>query len=222
MRTNAKVEAIDGQGVTIGGQKLSPRVRCSGQPACRPSGLTDRPRRSKPIVAGRIKVNNDCSVPGHPNVFVVGDMARRETAPGLLAARRRASCDSDRRARGPHDSSRSRRRAARPFDYTRQGHDGDDRQEPCGRADWPREAHRPNRLVRLAARPRVQLIGFRNRVAVLFGWAWNYMFSKREARSGITEKEWKLSATDGPRARRSRGSRGRPAGSGTASAQTPG
>jgi NADH dehydrogenase len=36
-----------------------------------------------------------------------------------------------------------------------------------------------------------QLIGFRNRLAVLFNWAWNYIFSRREARL-ITEKEWKL------------------------------
>jgi NADH dehydrogenase len=35
------------------------------------------------------------------------------------------------------------------------------------------------------------LIGFRNRLAVLFNWAWNYLFSRREARL-ITEKEWKL------------------------------
>lgn len=35
------------------------------------------------------------------------------------------------------------------------------------------------------------LIGFRNRVAVLFNWIWSYMFSKREA-SLITEKEWRL------------------------------
>ena len=36
-----------------------------------------------------------------------------------------------------------------------------------------------------------QLIGFRNRLAVIVNWAWNYMFSKRGARL-ITEKEWKL------------------------------
>ena len=35
------------------------------------------------------------------------------------------------------------------------------------------------------------LIGFRNRVTVLFGWAWAYLFSRREARL-ITEKEWRL------------------------------
>ena len=35
------------------------------------------------------------------------------------------------------------------------------------------------------------LIGFRNRLAVLFNWAWNYLFSRREARL-IIEKEWRL------------------------------
>ena len=28
-----------------------------------------------------------------------------------------------------------------------------------------------------------QLIGFRNRLAVIFNWAWNYMFSKRGAQA---------------------------------------
>ena len=32
---------------------------------------------------------------------------------------------------------------------------------------------------------------FRNRLTVLFNWAWNYMFSRREARL-IIDKEWKL------------------------------
>jgi NADH dehydrogenase len=35
------------------------------------------------------------------------------------------------------------------------------------------------------------LIGFRNRAAVLWLWAWNYLFSRRESRL-ITEREWKL------------------------------
>ena len=40
------------------------------------------------------------------------------------------------------------------------------------------------------------LIGFRNRVAVLFNWIWSYLFSKREARL-ITEKEWRLRNSTG-------------------------
>ena len=35
------------------------------------------------------------------------------------------------------------------------------------------------------------LIGFRNRLVVLFNWIWCYMFSRREARL-ITEREWRL------------------------------
>jgi NADH dehydrogenase len=33
--------------------------------------------------AGRVKVNPDLSIPGHPNVFVVGDMAFVEGVPGM-------------------------------------------------------------------------------------------------------------------------------------------
>ena len=35
------------------------------------------------------------------------------------------------------------------------------------------------------------LIGFRNRISVVFHWAWAYVFSRREARL-ITEREWRL------------------------------
>ena len=31
--------------------------------------------------AGRVKVTPDLSVPGHPDIFVIGDTAQRSTAP---------------------------------------------------------------------------------------------------------------------------------------------
>ena len=40
--------------------------------------------------AGRVKVLPDLSIPGHPNVFVVGDMAAVEACPGWRRARSRA------------------------------------------------------------------------------------------------------------------------------------
>jgi NADH dehydrogenase len=82
VRTNAKVDDIDAEGVTIGTAHLPARTVfwAAGVQAERlqiiPPPDTDR--------ASRIKVNNDCSVPGHPNVFVVGDMASLEIAPGQL------------------------------------------------------------------------------------------------------------------------------------------
>jgi NADH dehydrogenase len=35
------------------------------------------------------------------------------------------------------------------------------------------------------------LVGFRNRVAVMSQWAWNYLFSRRDSRL-ITERDWRL------------------------------
>ncbi len=50
------------------------------------------------------------------------------------------------------------------------------------------------------------LIGFRNRVVVLFQWAWSYMTFRRGSRL-ITNREWRLSLTD-PRTRRARATDG--------------
>src|SRR5688572_4077522 len=78
VRTNAKVDAIDARGVTIGSRRLDARTVfwAAGVQAERltitPAPVTDR--------ASRIKVRDDCSLPGHPNVFVAGDMAAIEMA----------------------------------------------------------------------------------------------------------------------------------------------
>src|SRR5262245_61629561 len=82
VRTNAKVDAIDGEGVTIGSERLAARTVfwAAGVQAERltivPMPATDR--------ASRIKVNTDLSIPGYPGVFVVGDMASLEIAPGAF------------------------------------------------------------------------------------------------------------------------------------------
>ena len=82
VRTNAKVDAIDSEGVTIGTERLAARTVfwAAGVQAERlaitPPLETDR--------ASRIKVNDDYSLPGYANVFVVGDMASLEMAPGQL------------------------------------------------------------------------------------------------------------------------------------------
>src|SRR5438876_8751921 len=74
--TGSQVERIDADGVTIGSQKLLAHsvFWAAGVEAARlriqPPVETDR--------AGRIKVTGDFSVPGQPNVFVVGDMASFE------------------------------------------------------------------------------------------------------------------------------------------------
>ncbi len=189
VRTNAKVDAIDAEGVTIGSQKLRARsvFWAAGVQAERltfiPPLEADR--------AARIKVNNDFSVPGHPNVFVVGDMASFEIAPGtLLPGVAPAAIQAGQHAATMllHDLEGEPRR---PFEYRDQGSMATigksravaqiGRLKLTGRTAWVAWL-----LVHVFS-----LIGFRNRMVVLFNWVWSYMFSRREARL-IVEKEWRL------------------------------
>jgi len=73
VRTNARVENVDADGVVVNGQRIGSRTvlwtaGVIASPAGRWVGAeTDR--------TGRVKVNADLSVPGRPNVFVIGDTA---------------------------------------------------------------------------------------------------------------------------------------------------
>ncbi len=76
IRTGRPVEAIDAGGVAVGGERIEAGV-VLWTAGVRPSPVaawlgaaTDR--------AGRVRVEPDLSVPGHPEVFVVGDVAARE------------------------------------------------------------------------------------------------------------------------------------------------
>ena len=73
VRTSSPVEAIDSEGVVIAGERIPAKtVIWTAGVAASPAGQwlgaeTDR--------GGRIKVGSDASVPGHPNIFVIGDTA---------------------------------------------------------------------------------------------------------------------------------------------------
>jgi len=189
VRTGAKVDAIDSDGVTIGSERIPARTAfwAAGVQAERLK-ITPAPEADR---ASRIKVTPDCSVPGYPHVFVVGDMAAMEMSPGLLVPGV---------AQGAMQSGEHAARmiladlvgeSRRPFIY-------DDK----GSMATIGKSRAVAQIGRVALTGRVawlfwlvvhvySLIGFRNRLAVLFNWAWNYMFSRREARL-ITEKEWRL------------------------------
>jgi NADH dehydrogenase FAD-containing subunit len=73
VRTDSKVEQVDDRGVVVNGERIPSRTvfwtaGVVASPAGRWLGAdVDR--------AGRIKVGPDLSVPGHPNVFAIGDTA---------------------------------------------------------------------------------------------------------------------------------------------------
>ena len=189
VRTNAMVQSIDAHGVTIGTERLDARTVfwAAGVQAER---LTITPPLDADR-ASRIKVGADCSVPGFANVFVVGDMASLEMAPGQLVpgvapAAMQAGEHAARMILG--DLTGEPRRS---FVYNDKG-----TMATIGKSRAVGQIGRVKLTGRIAWLAWLlihvyQLIGFRNRLAVLFNWAWNYMFSKRGARL-ITEKEWKL------------------------------
>lgn len=73
VHANAKVEKVDADGVVVAGTRIPSRtVIWSAGVVASPAGRwlgveTDR--------SGRVKVGEDLSVPGHPDVFVIGDTA---------------------------------------------------------------------------------------------------------------------------------------------------
>ena len=90
VRTNAKVESVDTKGVVVNGQRIaSPTVLWSAGVVASPAGgwlnaETDR--------SGRVKVNADFSVPGHPDIFAIGDtVAVVAPSRNLFGARRDAA-----------------------------------------------------------------------------------------------------------------------------------
>jgi NADH dehydrogenase len=132
---------------------------------------------------GRIVVEPDLSVPGHPECFVIGDLAASREDDGTLhpqmapLAQQGADHVADQLAR------RRDGRATQPFHYKNKGV-----MATIGRnaavAELPNGMRFRGRLawVMWLALHLQRLVGYRNRFEVLTSWAWNYLTSDRTAR----------------------------------------
>jgi NADH dehydrogenase len=92
MRTRTMVTEIDAQGVTVRGTEGTETSRIEARTVLWAAGVavgrfgkavaeaTDAPTDR----VGRIKVNHDLTVPGHPDIWVVGDLASAEWSPGQM------------------------------------------------------------------------------------------------------------------------------------------
>ena len=122
VHTSTPVSKVDAEGIVADGKRvLAGTVLWSAGVMASPAGrwlgaATDR--------SGRVIVNPDLSVPGHPEIFVIGDtahvVAHTAQSAGYQgeeandAARRRAACDSRRPVRGQgHPPPRARTETAR-------------------------------------------------------------------------------------------------------------
>jgi NADH dehydrogenase len=180
VRTGSAVTAVDASGVAIGGERIG-----AGTVLWAAGVATSALARQLGVPldrAGRVPVEPDLSVPSHPEIFVVGDLAAflHQTGaplPGLspvaMQEGRHAARSIVRRLRGL---------PSRPFRYVDKG-----TMAVIGRSAAVAEIRR----LRLWGWPAwlawcfvhiFFLIGFRNRFLVMFEWAWAYVTYDRGAR----------------------------------------
>ena len=180
VRCGRPVTAVGPDGVDAGGERIEARtVLWAAGVAASPLAKTlDAPLDA----AGRVRVRPDLSVPGHPEAFVVGDLAalvdeRGATVPGVAPA---AIQEGRHAARNVARSVAGE--ATESFRYVDKGS-----LATIGRAAAVADFGfvRVSGLVAWLLWILVHiffLIGFRNRAIVLFEWAWAYFTSQRGAR----------------------------------------
>jgi NADH dehydrogenase len=180
--TGRRVTGVDAEGVTLGAERLSARtVVWAAGVAASPLGASlgvplDR--------AGRVKVQPDLSVPGHPELFVAGDLASLEGVPGIAPAAKQMGKHVARNVVLLLNNEKTR-----PFRYRDYG-----QLATIGRNAAVAQFGRlklsgfPAWLMWLVAHIYF-LINFRNRVVVLIDWAWSYFTQDRYARIIIDRSE---------------------------------
>lgn len=182
VRFEEQVVRVTEHAVHLKGGETIPAETLIWTAGVRASTLADRLGLEQ-TKAGRVVVRDDLSVPGHPEVFVAGDMAGSTDADGDLHPQ--LAPVAMQHAEHIAEQLRRRRRGApgTPFRYRDKGI-----MATIGRNEAVAELY--NRIV-VTGFPAwllwlglhiVELIGFRNRVNVLFNWAWNYVTYDRSAR----------------------------------------
>ncbi len=179
VHTGAPVTQIDADGVSMGERRIASRTvlwaaGVAASPLGRQLGVTtDR--------AGRVPVAPDLSLPEHPEVFVLGDLASVQQdgkpVPGVAPAAKQM---------GAHVAGVIRDRlrgvAGKPFRYRDYGN-----LATIGRMAAVVDFGRLRFSGILAwwfwlVAHLVFLIGFRNRIIVLVNWGWSYWTYQRHAR----------------------------------------
>jgi len=169
------VTGIDADGVQLGEERITAKtvIWAAGVKSSPLGAALGAPLDR----AGRVKVEPDLSAPGHPEIFVVGDLAAVEGVPGIAPAAKQMGRHAGRNV--------LRRIEAKPtlrFKYRDYG-----QLATIGRNAAVAMIGRlhlsgfPAWLVWLVAHIYF-LINFRNRLVVMLDWAWSYFSYQRYAR----------------------------------------
>ena len=193
VRLGKPVTDIFDGGVEVGGERL-PSYNVIWAAGVRASPLVARLAAAAGTPtgpSGRLKVAADCSIPGHPNVFVIGDAASLTdsdtglsvpgVSQGALQMGRYVArvIQEDLRRAGPTAVNEARKRGFHYEDLGSMATVGKSRAVvELGRL------HFGGLLAWLAwlALHVTTLIGFRNRISVLLSWIYSYVFFRRGSR----------------------------------------
>jgi len=169
------VTGVDAEGVALGTERITAKTMIwaagvAASPLARSLGVPlDR--------AGRVKVEPDLSLSGHPEVFVIGDLAAIEGVPGIAPAAKQMGRHAAKNIRLRIEKKQTL--AFRYRDYGQLATIGRNsavavigKAKLSGYFAW---------LMWLLAHIYF-LINFRNRIAVMLDWAWSYWTYDRYAR----------------------------------------
>jgi NADH dehydrogenase len=131
--------------------------------------------------AGRVLVEEDLSLPGHPEVFVIGDLARVEQGDGLVPGVCPAAIQM-----GKYVAKTIRRELQggerKPFSYLDKGALATIGRNAAVGQIWKLKLSGFLAWITWALVHIMYLIGYRNRVLVMLQWAWAYVFYHRGVR----------------------------------------
>jgi NADH dehydrogenase len=180
VRTGSRVTGVDRGGVELGSERIAARTilwaaGVAASPLARSLGVPlDR--------AGRVLVQPDLTIPGHDEVFVIGDLAALEQDGHPVPGDSPAAMQEGRHV-AETIQRRLRAQPATPFRYLDKGNFA-----VIGRGAAVGHFREKLRLTGFFAWfawlfiHLFFLIGFRNRLLVLFDWAYSYLTFRRGAR----------------------------------------
>jgi len=172
---NKRVTTVDAEGVTLGSERLEARTVIWA------AGVTSSPlgrSLGAPLDrAGRVQVAPDLSVPDHPEIFVIGDLAGVAGVPGIAPAAKQMG-----RLAAANIIRSLKKEPGKEFKYKDYGQLATiGRNAAVAMLGRLHLSGYPAWLTWLVAHVYF-LINFRNRLAVLIDWAWSYWTYNRGAR----------------------------------------
>lgn len=187
--TNARVTGVDAHGVQLEGERLEAEtvLWAAGVKPSRLNATLGAPLDR----AGRVIVSRDLSLPGHPEVFVIGDQAcfldeEGKPLPGLAPAALQQGRHAARNIQADMDGGA--RENFRYFDKGQLATIG--RRRAVMQTKGGLRLSGPLAWYAWLLVHIFYLIGFKNRILVLVQWAWGYFTYKRGAQL-IVSKEWR-------------------------------